>query len=251
MGSGMPLKTLARMLSYIGRHSPGEFGLYWNPDGTMPWKEFYWALQEDEALRFVRESHVRELALQGLELPFSLENNRLRLIGPVSAPEYPVSEFLPGRLFYACRRAHLEVIRLRGLQASGRPYVLLCAEREQAVRIAKRREAEPIVIEIKAEEARAAGTLFRKAGATVYLVERVAADHLVFPLLRALPERTAPKGRRGEHGTRSPAVPAAPGSFLVRPGDIGATAEGGKKTKGRRGADWKRQARKDRHKRSV
>ena len=79
-------KTLARTLAYIAVHSPHEFGLYWDADGSMPWKEFYWALQEDDSLRFVRESSVRELQLLGIELPFSLEGNRLRLSSGTALP---------------------------------------------------------------------------------------------------------------------------------------------------------------------
>ncbi len=63
-------RTLARTLSTIAVHCPWEHGLFWDPDGSMPWKEFYWALQEDHSLRFVRESHIRELAYLGLEVPF-------------------------------------------------------------------------------------------------------------------------------------------------------------------------------------
>ncbi len=87
-------KTLAKTLSYIAYQAPAEYGLFWDPDGTMPWKELYWALQEDPSLRFVREGIVRELNyLPGCELPFALEGNLLRLragsdTAPLSARRY-------------------------------------------------------------------------------------------------------------------------------------------------------------------
>jgi putative RNA 2'-phosphotransferase len=251
MGSKMPPKTLAKTLAYIGWHAPWEFGLYWNPDGTMPWKEFYWALQEDESLRFVRESHVRELVYQGLELPFNLDGNQLRLAAKVPAPRYPVSGSPPERLFHACRRRHMEAIRLHGLQASGRPFLVLAADRDLAVRLAKRREPDPIVIEVKAAEASASGTVFHRAGETIFLVEHISVEHLVLPLVRESEEKSAPKGGRAEHGTRPVSGPASPGSFLVQADDIGASATGGKKPRRDKSADWKRSGRKDRHKRNV
>lgn len=251
MGSKMPPKTLAKTLGYIGYRAPWEFGLFWDPDGTMPWKEFYWALQEDESLRFVRETHVRDLTFQGLELPFSLDGSRLRLSATVSVPRYPVADPPPERLYHGCRRRHMEAIRLHGLRAAGRPFLLLSTDRDLAVRLAKRREPDPVVIEVKTATAHASGIRFHEAGENIYLVEGIPVEHLVFPLLRELPEKSAPRGGRAEHGTRPASGPATPGSFLVQPGDIGVSEAGGKKPKRDKSAEWKRSARKDRHKRQV
>src|SRR5208337_4911171 len=93
-------KTLAKILDYIARRSPGEHGLFWDPDGGMPWKEFYWVLQEDPSLRFVRESTIRELALLGIELPFALDGKLLRLRPEVACPRYPSASEVPERLYF-------------------------------------------------------------------------------------------------------------------------------------------------------
>ena len=97
-------KTLAKTLAYIACHAPAEFGLFWDPDGTMPWKELYWVLQEDPSLRFVRESIIRELTGLGVTLPFVLEGSRIRLSTGAEKPSYPVAENVPERLYLACRR---------------------------------------------------------------------------------------------------------------------------------------------------
>ena len=136
-------KILAKTLDYISRHSPGEHGLFWDPDGTMPWKELYWAMQEDPSLRFVRESTIREIGSLGIELPFVLDGSRLRLVAEVGSPQYPPASEVPGRLTSGIRAKNMVYVQDNGLKSVGRPFVALCADRELALRIAKRREPEP------------------------------------------------------------------------------------------------------------
>ena len=157
-------KSLARTLQYIGWHSPSEFGLFWDSDGTMPWKEFYWALQEDPSLRFVREAGLRELYLLGIELPFVLDGNLLRLGSGIPPPLYPVAESIPERLFYAIKPRNLASVQNTGLKATGRRFMPLCSDSALAVRIAKRRETEPILIDILARQALDGGVSLLVAG---------------------------------------------------------------------------------------
>ena len=116
-------KTLAKTICYITCHAPAEYGLFWDPDATMPWKELYWALQEDPTLRFIRESHIRELTYLGLELPFVLDGNLLRLMPNWPQPSYPLTDSPPERLYFACRRKQYSILREHGITASRRPYL--------------------------------------------------------------------------------------------------------------------------------
>jgi putative RNA 2'-phosphotransferase len=255
MSRYMP-KTLAKTLSYVACHSPDEYGLFWDADGTMPWKELYWALQEDESLRFVREAHIREIQYLGLPLPFSIDGGLLRLkeahtrLYPVSSP--------PERLYYACRVKQLPVVIKHGLDAasSNRSLIPLAANKELALRIGKRRDPEPVLIECVTAKAEADGVVFRKAGPELYLVLSLAPDHLLCPPVRDdLLSRLAAKKKAKTKPEAKESVPATPGSFFV---DLSKFEEasrdkvgnGGKK-KDRRGPNWKRESRKDRHKRSI
>jgi putative RNA 2'-phosphotransferase len=248
-------RTLARTLSTLAVHCPWEYGLFWDPDGSMPWKEFYWALQEDPSLRFVRESHIRELAYLGLEIPFSLEGRLLRLKSVQSPVELvPVAD-PPERLYHAIRRTHLHVVREHGLAPSSRPYLPLASHRELAQRMGKRRDPEPIVIEVYARKAAARGLTIHQAGPGLYLVGPVAVDLLLIPLVRE--DRAA--GGAARHAKKppeaKPELPRMAGSFLM---DVSRFAEGqaqgppqdkaagGKRQKG---GGWKRASRGERRKR--
>ncbi len=243
--------TLAKTLDFIGRHSPAEFGLFWDPDGTMPWKEFYWALHEDSSLRFVREATIRELTLVGVELPFILDANLLRLRPEVGWGGYPAATKVPRRLYFGLRPKQLAAAREHGLKATRRPFVALCEDRELAVRIAKRTEQSPLVVEILAEEALRSGVRLFCAGPQLYLVESVAAKFINFPTLR---RETAEKLAAVVKKSKPAPPPCPAGSFIVEAHHlgIGASSKAGSKgsDRGTKGG-WKRSGRTERHKRDV
>ncbi len=264
MSHPVPLKTLAKILTTMACTLPHEYGLFWDDDGTMPWKEFYWALQEDPRLRFVRESTVKELALLGHALPFVLDGSRLRLVaGSSSLPLFsPVEP--SDRLFTGIRPQQLSAVRLDGLRAQHRSYVPLWAHKETAERMARRRTSSPLVLEIRAREAHAAGERFYQAGADFFLTRAVPASYVIIPL--GMLEETAEEEKviRSRQGAKT--VPkedfrADFGSFHVKPQHLqelfsNRVIEGprGKEPsgkKGRKDGGWKKAARKERRKREI
>ena len=250
-------KTLAKTIAYIACQAPAEYGLFWDPDGTMPWKELFWAMQEDSSLRFVRDSIIRELAYLGLELPFVLEGDLLRLQPARKDLVYPLAAEVPERLYFACRHKQYASLRERGIARSRRPLVPICARKELALRLGRRRDPEPLLIEILAAKAVSEGELIRWAGAELYLVEAIPVRYLLFPLLRADQHAILTARKKAETTPSRSDLPASAGSFFVdahqfHPSSpVKNTADTGAKHKGRKKGDWKRDARNERHKRTV
>jgi putative RNA 2'-phosphotransferase len=249
-------KTLAKALTYVAFHSCSEFGLFWDAGGAMPWKELYWALQEDPDLRFVREAHVREITLLGLELPFSLDGGVLRLKNGVALPFAPhLPEGLPERLYHGIGLKRYFHVRSHGLIRSARPHIPFFADKELALRVAKRRDLEPLLLGVKAKEAQSAGVQFLASGPGLFLAEEIAAEFLIFPAVReeALARFTTQPEKKPKGPEKT--VPASPGSFLVQPHHLGQaqhpeiTPTASKS--GRKGDAWKKERRRDRHKRSI
>ncbi len=250
-------KTLAKTLAYIGYHAPGEFGLYWDEDGTMPWKEFYWALQQENDLRFVRDATLLELQHLGCSLPFVLDNRVLRLREDIIRPRYPLTS-PPQRLFYGCSRSNLEQVRHYGLVASRRKYLPLASQRILAEAVARRRDPEPILIEILAAKAHQDRIPFRGNGEHHYLIESMPEQYLILPLLaqRNLVQPGKDRKKEKDKSGKTPGPLASAGSFLVAPGQIqsaggmeAVASKGGGKA-GKEGG-WKRDARKLRQKRRM
>jgi putative RNA 2'-phosphotransferase len=250
-------KQLAKTIAYIACLAPAEHGLFWDPDGTMPWKELFWVLKEDPALRFVRESTLRELSCLGFELPFVLERNLLRLQPGLNQPFYPLAADVPERLFFACRRKQYAFLREHGIARSHRPYVAVSATKELACRLGKRRDPDPLLVEVLATRATTEGESIHWAGAELYLVKSIPVHYLIFPLIRA--DQHVTLAARKKVGAKSPRVdlPVATGSFFIDAQQFLTSSpakdgiDKGGKQKGRKKGDWKREAKKERHKRSV
>jgi putative RNA 2'-phosphotransferase len=245
-------KTLAKTLDYITWRSPGEYGLFWDPEGTMPWKDFYWALQEDVSLRFVRQSTIRELTLLGIELPFALDGTLLRLRPEFALPGYPPASDVPARLYFGLKPKNLVYTQNIGLTSTRRRFVPVCGNRELALRIARRDEKTPLPIEILAREACLTGLSFLAAGPHLYLVESVPAQFILFPKVRQdLAERLAGPARKPEV---QPSPHTAPGSFIVQSRHLEAPVAGKPTKKGAKKdpkGGWKKEGRKERHKRDM
>ena len=202
----------------------------------MPWKDFYWTLQEDPSLRFVRETHIREIIYLGIALPFALDGSMIRLNAEFPAPIYPGVVNVPERLFFSCPIKQFPGIREHGLRASRRSLVLT-ADKDLAARIARRRTKEPITIEVFASKAVETGVEFRQAGPLLFLVDSIPAVFLLLPKLRddVLAEISAEfRDSRGAKEKRSVKAHSdvAPGSFMMDPMELeriyGTKVQGGK-----------------------
>ncbi len=263
MSGPMPPKTLAKTLTTMACFEPGEYGLFWDEDGTMPWKEFYWALQDDPRLRFVRESTVKELSLLGFPLPFVVEGPRLRLLERPPGIRSDEAVIPPARLFAGIRRRQLPAIRTGGLRALHRSYVPLWTDKETAERMARRRGSDPVVLEVRAQEAHSAGVLFFKAGRHLFLAKDIDPVHVIFPkaALEEETEKAIERPRRSKKAEERVTSETMPGSFSIELRHVKSlfpdwSPEGEPKRepsarKGKKEGSWKRAARKERRKREI
>jgi putative RNA 2'-phosphotransferase len=263
----MKPQQLAKILRTITVVNPAEYGLFWDKDGSMPWKEFLWALQRQEELRFVRESHIKEIELSGLDLPFFLEEGRLRL--KTAPPTYPAVT-PPERLFIAIPLRGVPFVQKKGiLVPSNRSYIALWSDPQESIEMMKPSSDEkPVVLTVNTESL--AGHSFYKAGERLFLTDSpLPPDCLVIPPvsekeLEALREIKKEKAQRekakGMTGTfhiqplsqkEKAAEGKMSGSFMLTveafKKQFGMTEDTpGKKSekKKSKGPDWKREARK-------
>jgi hypothetical protein len=176
----------------------------------------------------------------------------LRLRPEFALPPYAPASDVPGRLYFGLKPKNMVHTQNIGLISTRRPFVAVCGEPELALRIARRDEKTPLPIEILAREACQSGVSFLAAGPHLYLVQFIPARFIIFPKVRRdLAERLAAPARKAEV---QPSPHTAPGSFIVEtrhlegPGAVKPTKKGAKKDpKG----GWKKEGRKERHKRDM
>jgi putative RNA 2'-phosphotransferase len=178
-------ERLSKLLFYILRHRPDEYGLVLDPEGYVSVKELLQALHEEEGWSFVRRDHLQELALTSDRARFEMDDNRIRASYghplPVSIRYESVEP--PKILYHGTRRRTYPVILIHGLRPMGRQYVHLAATRELALRMGRRRDPDPVLLEIQALKAHHEGIPFCRANELIFLVEALPPQYLIGPPL--------------------------------------------------------------------
>lgn len=236
-------QSLSRMLAYVLGHRPDEFGLLPDESGYVRLQDLLTALKEEEGWSFVRESHIQDLLRDPVDTRFEQREKTIRVapehtelvLGPYR-PEAP-----PAQLYRAVRNKVYAHVYEHGLVPAGGPWVLLYLTPEAALRVARRRDPEPILLTVQAGRAHEKGVVFYRPLELVYLAAEISSAFFFNP--------PQPK-ERPERGKKKPALPSAPptpGSFFPDFGQAAVPPWKGKdreRKKRSKETDWKRAARK-------
>lgn len=173
--------NLYRLISYILGHRPDEFGLIPDRDGFVTYKELLWAIHEEPGWGYVKKSHINEVLLGKDRDLFQPEDNRIRALDRrwILDLESP-SQSLPKILFIAVRRrAHAHVME-KGLSLIGDKFIVLSPDRNTAIRIGRRRDQNPVLLEVMASAAQERGISFYSFG-NLFLTDEVPVKFIYGP----------------------------------------------------------------------
>lgn len=207
---------IVKILWTMTYHNPGEYGLFWDEDNTMPWKELYWICVAEPRLSIISRNFLKELALLGYDLPFVVEESRLRLIQP--RPIYEITN-PPERLYFAARLSNVPFISEKGiLVPAHRSYIGLWSNTEKSLRYGKPSREDKIPIVVDTNIARGSGIVFLHGGHDFFLTsEEIPMEAIHIPPiterkkqgLREKKERKGEKARLMEEKQKRD----TPGSF--------------------------------------
>ncbi|MBW1920237.1 MAG: hypothetical protein JRI81_08455 [Deltaproteobacteria bacterium] len=237
------IDNLARLMVYILGHRPDEFGLVPDEDGFIMLKELLWALHEEQGWGFVRHGHINEVLMGRNRSLFELENDRIRTVDrrwdlDLHTP-YPN---LPRILFTPVRtRAHAHAIE-KGLKSD--KYLVLSQKKEMALRIGRRRDPRPVLLEILPALAAQVGVHFFSFGDLFLATEIPPGCILGPPVAKELREkgRTEPSRK-----TRTRPLGVSAGSFTL---DVARDPDLSRRSKAKKRRGWKEEARKQRRKKA-
>jgi putative RNA 2'-phosphotransferase len=234
--SQIRVTDLSRFLIYILAHRPDEFGLVPDPIGFITMKELLRAIHEETGWGYVREGHIREALIGKDRAFFAWEEDRIRAVEKrwhldLQTP----SENTPKILFVAVRRkAHVHVME-KGL-SSDRPLVL-SPDRDVALRIGRRQDQKPILLEVMTGPAQQQGVLFHAFGG-LYLAKEIPAEFISGPpVLEEIPEQPPPKK---EKTVPQPSILSG-GTFVL---DVHRDPDLSRRRTGRKPRGWKEDSRK-------
>ena len=98
----------------------------------------------------------------------------------------------------------------------GRQYVHLATSPELAMRIGKRRDPQPVLLEIQAQRASEEGVSFYLANPLIYLADHISPSYINGPSTsKVLPEQKRPQKRTPHKEEEPPLERELPGSVLL------------------------------------
>lgn len=233
------------MLRYALGVAPAEFGLLPDAQGWLSVKELVRALHDEDGWRHLRQGMVADAAIRLASDLFELQDKRIRCLSrSYPPPDHNASP--PAHLYLGLRRRAWPVAQKRGLEAGpdGRP-LLLAVNPEIALKLGRRRDAEPVLVTVQALQATEQGAVFAGWG-ELFLCAWAPAACLMGPPMEERPRAKKPPAKKTEPAPSLPPPQALPGSFTVTAEDL----EKPYKRKGlKKQIKWKDQRRQDRRRR--
>ena len=175
------LDHLGRVLTGILRHFPDRYGLSIDPQGWISLPQIVRAIsQRHPAYQWLRTQHLVAIAETDAKGRYEVRDDRVRATYGHTLevdPDLP-TENIPDQLYYPVTAEEAGIVLEVGLKPSDRRKVHLSKTAEDARSAGSVRTPEPIVLEVDAKRARAEGLVIKRAGKTVYVVDRVPPEFL-------------------------------------------------------------------------
>jgi len=233
---------IGHMMAYVLGHSPFEFGLVPDAQGFVSYRELLQALHEEPGWGHVKEGGIREVLMGEDRFLFESDEGRIRVINRRWAFDEAEKVQLPAKiLFLAIRRKAHPVVMEKGLLPIDGTRYVLSPDREMAERIGRRRDPEPVLLEIMAEAAQKERIVFIRLG-ELFLTREIPVRFIAGPPV----SKSVIKARQEKEVKKQPQAVATqfqPGTFLL---DLERDPHVPRKDKGRKKRSWKEAARKDR-----
>jgi len=237
------VKDLSRFMVYVLGHRPDEFGLVPDRDGFVSYKELLQAIHEEQGWRHVTRSHINEVLLGKDRKLFQAEDAGIRVREMHWHKDLKSPTFLlPNILFIPVRRRAHPVAMEKGLKSSGTRSLVLSPDRHMAMRIGRRRDQNPVVLEVKAKAAASRGARFYTFG-DLFLSKEIPVDFIPGPpVSKELLERRRTAKAEKEDSRKADFTP---GTFTL---DISRDPDPNRRAQGKKSKGWKEDARKLRKK---
>ena len=208
----------------------------------MTYEELLQAIHEEPDWHYVRQSHVNEVLLSKDRSLFQPEDKRIRVLERQWQMDLDrPSSILPKVLYTPIRRKAHPVVMEKGLKSAEGKHLVLSPDQEMILRIGKRRDQKPVLLEILAASAQSKGVLFYHFG-SLFLCPGIPAGFITGPQVsKEVLESLRDAAEAKKEAARPKPTDFTPGTFALDPSkdpDLQRRARG-KKRKG-----WKEEARK-------
>lgn len=167
-------------MSYALRHAPWEYELEMDEGGWVSIIQLLHSLQEEQKWSDVKAENIYYVAKTSDKGRFEIADSKIRALYGHSIPLRIIKA--PGEppqlLYHGTSRQEADAIMANGLEPRGRQYVHMAVDPKMALQVGKRRDNKPVLLTIKAREARQDGVAFYKGNDLVWLAEFVVAKYI-------------------------------------------------------------------------
>ncbi len=175
------LDHLGRILTGILRHFPDRYALTIDPRGWIPLAQIVRAInQKHPAYHWLRVVHLVAIAETDPKGRYEVRDDRIRATYAHTVEvdlDLPTGN-IPELLYYPVTAEEAAIVLEVGLKPSDRRKVHLSRTAADAHSAGSVRSPAPVILEIDAGRARAAGIVIMQAGKTVFLVDQVPPEYL-------------------------------------------------------------------------
>lgn len=163
---------LSKLISYILRHHPEKYGLSLDRYGFANLQKLVEVISQKK--KWVSKQEIRKVVEKSEKKRFEIKGNKIRATyGHTIEVEQVSPEVEPPEvLFHGTSRRKVGTILKNGLQPMKRQYVHLCQTEQEAYRVGKRKDTNPVILQIRARDAFGEGIKFRKCG-SVYIAKQI------------------------------------------------------------------------------
>lgn len=165
-------RSISKTMSYLLRHHPEKGDLAPDPEGFVPLDDLVEAL--DYLGKSASEEQVRQVVEEDPKGRYEIAGGMIRA---TYGHSYDIAEsgtecVPPETLYHGTPRHNIEKIMREGLRPMQRQWVHLSGTINEARQVGRRRDSNPAILTVEAQDAHEASITFRKAG-SVYLAEQI------------------------------------------------------------------------------
>ena len=177
----MDYTRLSKVISHALRHEPWVYELELNEEGWVEVETLMKTLrQEREEWKNLSIQDLEEMIKKSSKKRYEITGNNIRALYGHSLPGKLLKESSPPPeiLFHGTSHRAWEIIKSSGLLPMNRQYVHLSFDKETAIEVGKRKDKNPLILNIKAKKAFQEGVKFYKGNEKVWLSDYIPAEYI-------------------------------------------------------------------------
>jgi len=179
----MNYTNLSKEISYALRHAPHEYDLCLDEYGWVEVNKLISALRSQKCYVSLTVSDIEKMIQCSKKKRHELSEGKIRALYGHSVEDKIIKEPLkpPDTLYHGTAHKFIENILSIGLVSKGRQYVHLSEDVDTAIIVGKRRDKNPVILQVDSKQAWDDGIKFYLGNEDIWLADNIPAKYLSLP----------------------------------------------------------------------